>query len=342
MLRNDAENPVRRYPLRMPPDWDPPVPAWSSTFPDAVSEVAMCVVGFQHDSDLDAASFLEELRLLAVDADIADFATCEGVGGRQQTAGLYYWRDPARCADWLDEAASRTFWAQHAGANREYGVFREMFNIPLEKSETLFSGPEHDHGMSRVRDGIEGPIKRHMYWGGMRDRIPCSADDALEAGGTLEVVESDGHHVRVKLHENLCVIRSGQDWSVTEDEQRREYIEEIEPVLRAGMDFLRDEGRQIGCYSCRYMRELDDRGRPTERSFGLAYFRTMADLENWAEHHPTHLAIFNTFLAIAPKYGPDLQLRLWHEVSVLPAENQFGEYVNCAPGTGLLGGLATG
>jgi aldoxime dehydratase len=38
------------------------------------------------------------------------------------------------------------------------------------------------------------------------------------------------------------------------------YLDEVEPVLRAGMDFLRDEGRTIGCYANRYMRVIDDRG----------------------------------------------------------------------------------
>ena len=42
---------------------------------------------------------------------------------------------------------------------------------------------------------------------------------------------------------NLCLIRSGQDWGDTEADERRMYLRDVEPVLRAGMDFLRDEGR---------------------------------------------------------------------------------------------------
>ena len=335
MPRSDCGDQTRRYPLRMPPDWDPPVPAWSSTFADSVSEVAMCVIGFQHADDQQTDEFLVALKGLTDGVDIADFAFCEGVGGLRQTVGIFYWTDPRKSADWLEGQAFQAFWAEHTSTEAGYGVFRELFNIPLERSETLFSSPERDDGMSRRRAGVEGPIQRHQYWGGMRDRVPVSGHDPLEAEGTL-TVERDGNRVRVRTHENLCIIRSGQDWSSTQGDQRADYLERIEPVLLAGMNFLRDKGGNIGCYSCRYMREMEADGTPAERSFGLAYFRTMAELERWAEHHPTHLAIFNTFLEIAPKYGPDLQLRLWHEVSVLPAGNQFGEYVNCLPGTGLL------
>jgi aldoxime dehydratase len=34
--------------------------------------------------------------------------------------------------------------------------------------------------------------------------------------------------------------------------------------------------------------------------------------------------------------GPTARLRLYHEVSVATADEQFFEYVDCAPGTGLL------
>ena len=35
------------------------------------------------------------------------------------------------------------------------------------------------------------------------------------------------------------------------------YLDDVEPVLREGMDFLRDEGLAIGCYANRYMQVLD-------------------------------------------------------------------------------------
>ncbi len=339
MRQSEATSSERRYPLRMPQGWNPPVPAWKSTFP--TDSVSMSVIGFQHAADQDITRPLKKLSGTLVGADIRDFASCDAGGGLFETVCVAYWLNPDKArADLNSEAFSR-LWEKHTSPDLGYGMFREMTNIPFERSETLFSGPEHDHGMSQTRSGVEGPIPDHMYWGGMRDRIPLSAHDPLEADGPVTLIEQSANQVVVEAHENLCIIRSGQDWSHCEGEQLREYRDVIEPTLREGMAFLRDHGDDVNCYSCRYMRDQTADGLPADRSFGLAYFRTMKDLEDWAEHHPTHLKIFNSFLEIAPKYGPALQLRLWHEVSVLPAENQRAEYVNCRPGIGLLAGLGS-
>ena len=65
--------------------------------------------------------------------------------------------------------------------------------------------------------------------------------------------------MRVIPHDNVCLIRSGQDWGDTEASERKMYLEDVEPVLREGMDFLRDQGRSIGCYANRYMTVVDAR-----------------------------------------------------------------------------------
>ncbi len=99
------------------------------------------------------------------------------------------------------------------------------------------------------------------------------------------------------------------------------------------MDFLRDHGADVGCYSNRYVQHVDTDGLPVEKSFGVSHWRSLAHLERWAETHPTHLLIFGTFL----KHVPQLQnLRLYHEVSVFDAGAQRYEYVNCHAGTGLM------
>ncbi|CZF81584.1 Phenylacetaldoxime dehydratase [Grimontia celer] len=329
----------RKLPLRMPPGWEPPVPAWSSVFSENQQHVSMCIIGCQHKSDAQISEFVGALNSLAQKADVCDFATCEDKDGYSQTIAIIYWMDAQSCADWLHSDAVTLFWELYSDDKWEFGIFREVFNVPFERLETLFSGPLHNHGFSQIRKDIEGPIERHGYWGGMRDRIPLSAENPFEADQTLEVIEQHGNRVVVRAHENLCIIRSGQDWSNTTGTQREEYLNQIEPVLKAGMNFLRDEGDEVNCYSCRYMTQFLPFKGKQECTFGLAFFRTMSDLEAWSESHPTHVAIFNTFLEIAPKYGPDLQLQLWHEVSVLPAGSQYGEYINCTEGTGLLSGV---
>ena len=66
------------------------------------------------------------------------------------------------------------------------------------------------------------------------------------------------------------------------------------------MDFLRDHGDDVGCFANRYLTVLDEDGRPTEKTYGLGWWRTLADLERWSESHPTHLAIFGAFMSSAP------------------------------------------
>ena len=250
-----------------------------------------------------------------------------------------YWLTPDLLEGFFKDAAFRQLWHRHTVEERPYGIFREVFNIPLERFETLHSDPGHVVGIAHARDGVTPPVDRHAYWGSMRDRIPGASQDAFAPTGSIEVLERAEDRIVVRPSGNVAVIRSGQDLRGVEGSERSEYYAEVEPVLRSGMAFLRDEGQEVNCLDCRYMAFVEEDGRKTDHTFGLAYFRSLADLEGWSEQHPTHLAIFNAFLEFAPRYGPTMKSRYWHEVSVLPAENQFAEYINCAPGTGFLAGL---
>jgi aldoxime dehydratase len=159
--------------------------------------------------------------------------------------------------------------------------------------------------------------------------------------GTLALTRN-GARVTVNPGQNVCMIRSGQDWSDTTGEERATYLGRVRPKLIDGMTYLRDKGLPIGCFSCRYMQVLDGVGAVTENTFGQAYFKSLGTLEHWAEHHPTHLAIFGTFMREMAPLGEAMQLRLWHEVMVLPAEAQIFEYINCHDRTGLMGAADTG
>jgi aldoxime dehydratase len=76
---------------------------------------------------------------------------------------------------------------------------------------------------------------------------------------------------------------------------------------------------------------------PVDRSYGLSWWRSLDALERWAESHPTHVAIFGAAMKYLMTMGPAAKLRLYHEVSVAGAEEQYFEYVDCVEGTGLLG-----
>ncbi|KAK0637611.1 hypothetical protein DIS24_g10638 [Lasiodiplodia hormozganensis] len=229
----------------------------------------------------------------------------------------------------------------------DVGWFREVFFPSLDRYETVFSNQEAgEEGAARMRAGMSGPVREHVYWGSMRDRMPASQVDGLEG----EKVTSEGEQheatterqnsrVVVPGKKNLCVIRSGQDWSAMLPAERKLYLETMHPVLVKGMDFLRDEGRTIGCHSCRFVDELDvgDERKETERTFGFAFFEDMESLEKWSKSHRTHLDIFGRFLQYVKELDGNISLRLFHEVLVLKPEQQLLEYVKCHPKTGLMG-----
>ena len=161
----------------------------------------------------------------------------------------------------------------------------------------------------------------------------------MAPAGTPGLVR-DGERLRVKPHDNICLIRSGQDWSDTDAAERKMYLDDVEPVLREGMDFLRDDGRSIGCFANRYMTVLDGNGQPTEKSYGMSWWKSLAALERWSESHPTHVRIFGAAMKYLSSLGPAAKLRLYHEVTVARATDQFFEYRGCHDRTGMLNAVA--
>jgi aliphatic aldoxime dehydratase len=122
----------------------------------------------------------------------------------------------------------------------------------VEGYETLFSSLGRPEGVAVLAEGMSGEVQEHAYWGGMRDRIAVSQTNEMAPAGSPHAIR-DGSRIRVIPHDNLWLIRSGQDWGDTEASERGMYLEDVEPVLREGMDFLREHGRSIGCYANRYM-----------------------------------------------------------------------------------------
>ena len=200
-----------------------------------------------------------------------------------------------------------------------------------------------------MQESLSGEIKEHGYWGSMRDRLPISQTDELAgvkapdtaiANGTIKA-DTKTKRIEVPGRQNLAVIRSGQDWSATTPEEREKYLKTMHPVLIKGMDFLRDQGDEVGCFSCRLM-DVTDKASPgteTEKTFGLAYFDDLASMESWSKQHKTHLDIFGRFLQYAGELQNNVSLRLFHEVMVLKPEQQTFEYVGCHEGTGMLASL---
>ncbi|GAA4751942.1 phenylacetaldoxime dehydratase family protein [Modestobacter marinus] len=317
----------------------PPYPSFSARFPTGVVSVVMAYFGVQHAGDAPAevaAAAADEVaalsgRLAATDgADSVEHARYVDERGHVTTVIIAYWTDPAGHARWTAGAPG---WTDPAHRRTGLGFFLEMLTPSVDRFETLFSNDRLE-GVARLADGLSGEIREHGYWGGARDRLPLAQTDALDATGAPDV--RDDGVLRVTGPDNLCLIRSGQEWSETDGEERRMYTEDVEPVLRAGMDFLRDDGLGVGCYANRYMTVVDAQGHPSDKTFGMSWWHSLEELDTWAESHPTHVAIFRVAMKYLGTLGPAARLRLYHEVTVASADQQRFEYLDCHPGTGLL------
>lgn len=325
----------RTRPRRVADDYVPPYPSFVARHAARVERVVMAYFGVQSRGD--GAACVAALRDI-----VTAFAAASGPGhwdrarytdeaGHDTVICAAYWDDPARFEAWF--AARGRDWTRLPRAG--VGTFTEVLRPAVERYETLFSAPDRAEGIATLGDGMSDMVMEHAYWGGARDRIPASQTDAMAPAGELGI-ERDGPRIVVRGQENLCLIRSGQDWGDTDAEERRMYLQDVEPVLRAGMDFLRDAGLPIGCFANRYVAVETADGRPTEKSYGMSWWKSLAALERWAESHATHLAIFGAAMQYLSKLGPAAKLKLYHEVTVARADEQFFEYLNCHERTGLL------
>jgi aldoxime dehydratase len=322
---------------RVHEDFVPPYPSFVARQAGSVRQVVMAYLGVQHRATPPGAglAWLDEAlagpdgpghhdRSLPMPMFAAD-----GVPADVVTAA--YWDDPSVFDRWFQR--HREPWL--TGGDGE-GRWIEVIRPRVEEYETIFGARSRPEGIAVLAEGFSDTVREHGYWGGMRDRIPASQTDPLHDPGPLDA-ERDGTRVRIRPRGSVCLIRSGQDWTDTGPDERRTYLDVIEPNLRAGMEFLRDDGLEIGCLHNRYLAVVDDAGNPTDATYGLSWWRSLADLERWAESHPTHLAIFGAFGRMVSDQGGRTRLRLYHEVSVAGPDAQWFEYEGCHDGTGLLG-----
>lgn len=334
---------------RVDDDFAPPYPCWTARAGTDVQQVVMAYLGVQSKGlemqGKACAALMAITRTFGLLDGPGHFDTAHYVdeAGYDNMVAIAYWTDPATHERWKALPAVDAWWSAPDRLSEGLGYFREIVSPRVEHFETMFNTPDRLEGvgvaMGRIGDEV---IQEHSYWGSARDRIPLAQTDRLAPIGTLAVVAGSpalGQRVRVRGHENVAMIRSGQEWTETEGRERALYLKDMEPVLRDGMNFLRDHGNSIGCYFNRYMAHVGANGDSTQKSFGLSFWRSLADLERWAESHPTHLAIFGTFMRIVQELNFQLKLRVYHEVSILKPDEQDYEYINCHARTGILNGL---
>jgi aldoxime dehydratase len=329
---------------RVPDDYRPPYPSFVARHRPDVARVVMAYFGVQYRGEppetVAAALASIAARFAANDGPAHwDRARYIDQAGYSNIVSAAYWDDIAQFDRWF--ASAKEAWIGESRSADAIGTFIEVLRPSVEGYETLFSSLGRPEGVAVLADAMSGEIQEHAYWGGMRDRIPLSQTSDMAPDGSPRVAR-DGARIRVLPHDNICLIRSGQDWSDTAAVERAMYLDDVEPVLRKGMDFLRDEGVSIGCYSNRYVHVITMEGDATEKSYGMSWWKSLAALERWAESHPTHVRIFGAAMAYLSTLGPAAKLRLYHEVTVARADEQYFEYANCHRQTGMLNAVDLG
>ncbi len=334
---------------RVSDTWKPAVPMYSARGDASIENLIMAYFGVQTKGEETKARACSAYQTILASFQQADGPArhdlvqhVDGLGHLNLIA-VAYWTDTEQYDRWSQSAVISDWWGSDERLADGVGYFREVFRPRMEQFETIYT---HDYGplegVSILMGSMSEPILEHGYWGSMRDRLPMSQTDTLDPKGDLAVQQGNpelGGRIIVTGHDNLTLIRSGEDWSKTEGEERETWFKKIEPVLLEGMNYLRDEGLEVGCYCNRYCYHLDEKGNLEDRGFGVSLWRSLSKLESWAESHHTHLSIFVTFMRLAKKFK---SLTLYHEVSVFDASNQYYEYINCHPDTGILKAVATG
>lgn len=354
----------RTVPAKMPSGFTPPFEVYTSRFPETIKDIAMAVIGVQYASaDLNDGAGLKTISSFISSSRVNtgsrpafhEVAAVTDNRGFYNVAMFVYWPSTESYKAWSAESGFDAWWSElePGGEGKTgHGWFLEVLLPTADRFETVIT-TEVPEGAAHMRESSSGAIKEHAYWGSMRDRLPVSQTDELLGGGDDQTNNKGGKssgtglskRVYVPGKKNLTVIRSGQDWSAALPEERQIYLDTMQPPLVKGMEYLRDHGDEVGCFSCRFMEIVDPLtgkaggGCGTERTFALAYFDNLASLERWSKEHKTHLAIFGQFAKYAKRLGDKMSLRLFHEVLVLEVEQQLFEYVGCHEGTGMLRSL---
>ncbi|MDR6688329.1 aldoxime dehydratase [Arthrobacter sp. 1088] len=324
---------------RVGDNYTPPYPSYSVRFADGVSSLVCAFFGVQSKPPLSrgakaASAGMWELCAQADGPISREHAVHTDEQGFENQVIIAYWDDTEAYRRWFNKHRDVLIGAGLILA--DHGRWIEAVTPDASGLETLYSSNTFPEGVARVAaGGFSGEIQEHGYWGSMRERLPRAQTEALDPAGD-PFVDAGSSIIRVEPHDNLAIIRSGQDWSLCEEAERESYFGDVEPHLRAGMDFLTSEGSSIGCYANRYMTSSDGEGGVLEQSFGLSFWHSLGDMERWAETHPTHLAIFGSAMKFL-QANVGAKLRLSHEVAVVARDQQYFEYNNCHATTGMLG-----
>ncbi|MDT4998376.1 MAG: aliphatic aldoxime dehydratase [Mycobacterium sp.] len=331
-------------PTRNPPKGDSAFASFSHILPETVTTLSIAYIGVQ-SATVSWERLADTIRNLDRDLEIDygpdhhDRARFVDQAGYKTIVIAAYWLKPDCFTRWWNVDGLR--WVDPETTPDGFGRFIETLQPSVDRVETIISSSEAREGFGAIAERTSPPIAEHGYWGSMRDRLPITQVDTVRRGDSGPTFNLGRRVDVVRLDANACVIRSGQDYSDTRGDERQYYLQHVEPTLRRGMEFLRDSGLPIGCYVNRYVQIVDAEFAPTEKSYAVSWWVDMGSLEAWAKSHPTHVAIFASFMQHMTRFDQDARLRLYHEVMVPTFDQQVFRYLDCHPRTGLLAASPT-
>ena len=278
------------------------LPSYAARLDDTVTEPVFAYIGGQSLSEDDLKPFTEWMEDVLVAGrsapDVVNRARFTDEAGVANHVYLLCWCAPNDYESWTKQKAVSGWWKSKDRLTGALGVWREVVHVQKDRLETIFSS-ENPVGFAEAADGFD-LVREHGYWGSARDRMPISEHDELEGATDMVLsqssnVSSKGKRVCVTAPQNKCIIRSGQYWGACGEKELEYYQSKVHPTLLQGMDYLAKNGAEANCYACRMMDQLDDKGQQRNQTFGLAFFKTMDDMEAWAEHHPTSFENLSRF-----------------------------------------------
>jgi hypothetical protein len=269
-----------------------------------------------------------------------DRATFTDISGQPSHMAALYWADRATYVRWAAAPAIQEWRAGRRALADDLGQWWEPVCVSPDRLETI-AFAEYRRGLSACPFSRLEQMSETGYWGAARDRIAASGHVTL-AGEAQHLAplgtppHTRGCRLAIRPPAGLAVIRSGVSWAACGAEQRDSFERNIRPKLDAGMEYLRRNPLEVGCAALRQVVVADTEGTPLEEAYSHGLFLSLRHLEDWARHHPTHLAIYHRALAERKKYQEALELRTYNEIYILDDDAEDFEYVNCDPAVGLI------
>lgn len=320
-----------------PPDWKPPYKAYSSPVADDLLTVA--VLGAQAADPAVAHSAVGELAEAITGRPghlSSEQCSVLSDGGSSQAVLVTYWDDRESLESVLLSQDIEFVLAR--AEHGDVGVFIERFTSPRDHFEVNSSTPTASWGIAARYAWVDD--SRIGYWGASRDRIDAAEDGGLPGLVTAlderRPVAGQNQRIEISIPGNASFIRTVQGWKAASDEEREHFLKGPYRAYRSGVEYLQTNPVESKCVSARLLSHATDRpDQPQEET--QAWFLSLADMEQWVWHSPTHGQIMKTFAKHAERFGENIELLLSHEVYVVPPGGGRATYVNCSQATGFLG-----